>query len=734
MGVQRRLNVLGQQRIDVPHLRSIESAVAADFDLLAGSIMAGKQALVVRGFEIDVSAALSNPATSLQLVTAGGILLHSLASEAGTIFVMDDDADPETLSVTNEKIVGSFTANAMNYIGIDLRLEADDSTSDIAMFHDATTKLETPKTIPLARTMDFRIVISTTDFSATPHVCPIAKVQTNASNVVTSVEDARQLLFRLGTGGTNPDALATFPFTGGRTEASTITAVGSSEPDIFVNGDKSITSQKAFNDAIMTRLWELGGGENWFSATSDREMRLVFGQPALASGDNFDWNSGTSTLTWQSVSVVFANSTGWNNALADNLVGVVLADGECLYVDVDRTQNATGLVAAKAAMTTLGSPTIPGSRVVIAWRKGSQVFVRDKAFEVGRVIPVATNTVQGTVKLSYAAGTPSDPVVVPLNATAGISLNATGNGTAVTGTGAGTGAGLVGSGGGTAGAGVQGTGGTGGDGGVFTGNGAGSGVTGTGGATNGNGVVGNGNGTGYGGLFTSGPTNGAVGIRAVAHASVTNADAGQFVGKGSGIGVVTEHATTGYALWAKNKVKIDGDVELLSSKNYKYDSTKTGYLYLWATDFVPDAGGGGAIQLLAADTAAGFQAFLEGDALFGARVKGLPPGAVITGIHVHGKNTAAGTTDVIVSAVLNTYANPAFTKGFVTGTAPTGNAVTIAMDTDEDWYTVTVNTSIDTIPADGDAVLYITVDPNNAAYLIDAVRITYEYDTVLMQS
>jgi hypothetical protein len=44
MSANRQLNLLGQWRLDVPHLRSIESSVAADFDLLAGSMLGGGQA------------------------------------------------------------------------------------------------------------------------------------------------------------------------------------------------------------------------------------------------------------------------------------------------------------------------------------------------------------------------------------------------------------------------------------------------------------------------------------------------------------------------------------------------------------------------------------------------------------------------------------------------------------------------------------------------------------------
>lgn len=184
---------------------------------------------------------------------------------------------------------------------------------------------------------------------------------------------------------------------------------------------------------------------------------------------------------------------------------------------------------------------------------------------------IATDAVLGVVQLSYAAGTPSDPLVAPLDAnnamfvgsgsapaivgpntaltvqagnvvgnggngaagflgTGGNAGVNTGNGGAgVSGTGGSgggvsgnDGAGVSGTGGGPTGigvtgtgvgpgAGVQGTGGSSGTGVVGVGTGVGAGVSGTGGATNGVGVVGQGTGTGTGVTGTGGSSSGTGG-------------------------------------------------------------------------------------------------------------------------------------------------------------------------------------------------------------------------------
>lgn len=460
-------------RLDVPHFRMMDSAAVADFDLLAGTIVAGDSALVVKGFQIlSPAAAVGSPATSLQLNVAGGTVLHSQASEHGTIYSVPTTASVETLSSTNPNVSGSFSANQPNFIGLDLRKSADSTTSDLAFFLSANTLVETPKTVPLARTMGYKIIISTTDFSATPHILPIAKVTTGTANTVVAIQDCRQMAFRLGSGGSAPDRYHAFPWATGRLENTT--------GDIFSGGDKSISSLKDSLDAIMTRCWELGGGQYWYSPTSDREVKLIMGQPViLSTGDNFAWTLGSSTLQWASLSVVFANSPVSSNSITDGTA--VLADGQCLYVDIDRSQVAS-LVPQVGTLTTLGTPVRPGSRYVIAWRVGSYIFTKEKAFEVNRVIPVANTVAYGTVRLKYVAGTPSDPTVLAqdTNGTYNNVANS-GNAPAFFGTGNGTGSGLKGLGGASGGAGVEGTGGTG----------------------NGIGVKGQGTGTAPGGQFNA---------------------------------------------------------------------------------------------------------------------------------------------------------------------------------------------------------------------------------------
>lgn len=410
MAILRQFNFLGQERIDVPHQRSIESAVAADFDLLMGQMICGKKSFILDGFKVVVTGAVGAKATALQVIVAGAKVAHYNASESGTIYFAPADQAVEVLSAINPKVTGSFTASSVNYLGVDLRRSADDTTTDTAAFLDADNlDQEIFRTVPLGRTLDYLFVVSTIGFDTTPTVAPIAKITTDASNNVTVIEDARSLLFRLGTGGVTPDSLNAYAWPEGRLENTT--------GDVFYGGDKPIGDLKAWMDAVMTRLWEVGGGERWYSSVSDRNVKMARTGAAFTNGEYFEWDA--THLHWKGIRFTFPNSTGYYNDVANQTTDSTgltdLADGDCIYVDLDFTANrtaGTAIVAAKSTTTLLGSPTTPGARHIIAWRIGSYIFVRDGAWPVGSHFDPATTTSLGVVKLSKTPTDAAAPIVL----------------------------------------------------------------------------------------------------------------------------------------------------------------------------------------------------------------------------------------------------------------------------------------------------------------------------------
>lgn len=401
MSVIRSTNWLSQMRVDIPHLRALESSIVADFDLLAGNIMAGGAGYVVRGFEIPFSGAIS--AEQLTLLVDGGALVHPNASDNGSLYFVPKGRAPEALSRSNGKVKGSFTANTKNYVSLDLRRSVDLSSMDMVKFLDADTKRETSKVVPTARTLDYQIFVGTQAFAFNPFLLPIAVITTDGNNQAISVKDARPMMFRLGFGGDKLD------LPGKYTWGSRI-SVGS---DSFTGGDKGLGSQKAWMDAVMTRLWELGGGEAWYAPTSDRTLKVAYGTPYLSNGSNVELDIAFGRLFWRSIKVLFSNTTAATNTVKDEVEnGVLFPDGSCLYVDVDPYTDGAVLTAVVGATRNLGVPNTPGARVPLCWRVGNQIFTRDAPYESGRTVAVATPTSEGTVRLLRAANSVPNPAVL----------------------------------------------------------------------------------------------------------------------------------------------------------------------------------------------------------------------------------------------------------------------------------------------------------------------------------
>lgn len=462
MATSRQGNWLGQQRIDLPDLRSIESATSRDFDILAGTIMGGKYPLIVKGFTIPVTNKLTNLADTLLLNVADSILVHYNASESGTIFATPATATTELLSSTNSKVVGSFTPSATNYIGLDYLRSADTTTSDLTKFLDAGTLTEIEQTVPKARTLDYRIIITTQAFTTATNIAPLAIVVTDANNAVVSIKDTRNLFFRLGSGGDTANESYCYPWATDRTENG-MTYVAGNLYDPFAGGDKSIGSMKDWMNAAMTGIWECRGGEFWYSAQNRDQVKMVYGpRTIVANEDNFYYNAGV--LEWMNISLMFENGNGvYRNDVSDG--SATMVDGQCLYVDLDRSQDiiatagaippyTDGIAANVTDIDLLGTSVIPGRRYIIAWMIDGKVHCRDKAYPIDRPWHQAGEVGLGVVRINktpvtnvlYANdSTDSSPVVLAIDDEGQVVNTAfAGNSTAFTGTGFGTGNGIKG--------------------------------------------------------------------------------------------------------------------------------------------------------------------------------------------------------------------------------------------------------------------------------------------------
>lgn len=412
-------------RLDVPHLRMTESAVTADFQTLAGKILAGNKAIVVRGFKIHTDQTLNTAAEALLLETASGVLIHPLASEAGSVFEVPSGQADELLAGTNPAVVGAFVVGT-NYVGVDLVRVADPTTIDSVQFLDdsGATPTTFSQTTPLGRTLQYRIHIQSTDFDHTASIAPVAIVRVTSDGLVQSITDARQLAFRLGVGGSIPSG--TTPYGGLSTRLENpITYDDNNATDPFVGGDKDLASFRDWMAAVMYRIWELGGGAHWYAAAAQGDLKLTYNpaQVFVETGTNWYWT--TTNLRWAGLRFFISRGDGGvYNEIADQLEdspGLTdLGNGECLYVDVDRTADHTvaggsALVVCKGTYASLPLPTIPGARQIIAWRDLGQVYVWGEQVPVnnaGTGAPATTDR-YGTVKI-YSPVAPGGDVVCPI--------------------------------------------------------------------------------------------------------------------------------------------------------------------------------------------------------------------------------------------------------------------------------------------------------------------------------
>ena len=270
MAVQRRVNWISEQMVQLPDMRMIESAASNDWDQGIQAIITGTtQGYIIRGFNILMANAIGNAASNLQLQVDPGALLHILASQSGTIYMVPPGTPAQQLnSVTNSNITGSFSPNSINYVSVDYIRFLDDSTDAQVYIWDPTSDTTTTTNAPRANILTYVINISTVAPSG--NLLPIAAVLTDAGNNVLSISDERWLLYRLGTGGTNPNPQFVYPWPEGRAENPFTSTSDSVDP--FSGGDKAISDLKDWMNAVMTSFEEIKGSTYWYSATNSDSL------------------------------------------------------------------------------------------------------------------------------------------------------------------------------------------------------------------------------------------------------------------------------------------------------------------------------------------------------------------------------------------------------------------------------------------------------------------------------
>lgn len=305
MAVLGRLLVSSAERLDLPDFLSIDSYTQGDFKYLMRSFVGSDRPYVLKGFEVI------NPGSSIGeeniAISIANSVVYYPESKAGPFFYGLEEGDPKAAPLIPELRKASSPGEYVtNYVY--LVLTTFESAKDTRAFWDPdkeggiggefTQDVNTESVL----TVDVNVSVSTFP----ENVIPICKVIVG-NNFIDSIEDARDMMFRLGSGGISPNPLTRYSFREEplaaykRLEPNTL-MTSSLDPNSFKGGDKNIETLKEWMDVVMTKLLELSGTTYWYEDASSYSLVNIF-KDSLATSirskgtwENSDVTPGL--LTW----------------------------------------------------------------------------------------------------------------------------------------------------------------------------------------------------------------------------------------------------------------------------------------------------------------------------------------------------------------------------------------------------------------------------------------------------
>lgn len=279
MAVLGRVLLSSAERIDLPDLLSIDSYAAGDWRYFLQSLIGTTKPYVLSGFDIvDPGSAIGQPTCSFRVADS---VVYFPQAAAGPFFHGLPEGNSAAAPLTPQ-----LRTNTTNYVY--LTLSTFDTAVDARALWDPDRNGgaggEFTQEINTESVIQAQLGISTGSFPI--NTVPLAVIVVGPSTI-TSITDARDMMFRLGTGGIAPDPQANFTFPSlpdvayARQEPDgTMTSI--SNPNPFQGGDKNIKTLKQWMDAVMTKLKELGGTSHWYENTSTFSLIQLF-HDALAT-------------------------------------------------------------------------------------------------------------------------------------------------------------------------------------------------------------------------------------------------------------------------------------------------------------------------------------------------------------------------------------------------------------------------------------------------------------------
>jgi hypothetical protein len=298
VAVLGRLLVSSAERLDLPDLLSLDSYAAGDWKYFLKGLVGDTKPYILKGFDlIDPANAIGTQSCSIRV--ADSVMFYP-GSNSGSFFHGLQEGHPQAAPLVPE-----LRKNAVNYVY--LTFSTFNTSVDTRAFwdpdKDGGVGGEFTQDVNTESVLKVDINVSTGSFPA--NTVPVAKI-TVGPVVITAIEDARDMMYRLGSGGINPNPFNTYAWRSqpgsqyARQEPPTQMLAGGVNP--FQGADKNILTLKEWMDAIMSKLRELGGTTYWYDDTSSFSIISNFyDSVATAFKSKGKWVHDTITpglLTW----------------------------------------------------------------------------------------------------------------------------------------------------------------------------------------------------------------------------------------------------------------------------------------------------------------------------------------------------------------------------------------------------------------------------------------------------
>ena len=279
MAVLGRVLLHSAERIDLPDLLSIDSYGAGDWKYFMQTLVGTTKPYVLYGFDvIDPGNAIGLPAASFRVADS---VVYYPGSAAGPFFYGLEEGNS-----ASQPLIPQLRTNATNYVY--LTLSTFETSIDTRALWDPDRNGgdggEFTQDINTESVIQAQLSISTGSFPV--NTVPLAIIVVGPT-AIESITDAREMMFRLGSGGIAPDPQSSFAFPAlpdasyAREEPNgTMTSLA--DPNPFQGGDKNIKTLKQWMDAIMTKVKELGGTTYWYEDTTTFSLFQLF-HDALAT-------------------------------------------------------------------------------------------------------------------------------------------------------------------------------------------------------------------------------------------------------------------------------------------------------------------------------------------------------------------------------------------------------------------------------------------------------------------